>query len=94
MNEIRDAMLIFVLKEMEHQTTGLPLNDEVLSGLLWVKNNNSKNLEEPAFELLFSRNSSFLFEFCFKKINKTISNDILKEWMKRCNEIIEHRGII
>ncbi|EAR93576.3 hypothetical protein TTHERM_00427420 (macronuclear) [Tetrahymena thermophila SB210] len=63
LNEIRDAMLIFVLKEMEHQTIGLPLNEEVITGLLW-------------------------------KINKTISNDILKEWIKRCNDIIQYKGVI
>jgi len=89
-------MLIFVLKEMEHQTTGLPLNDEVLSGLLWVF---PHKLEEST--LIFGLNLLFrltFIHFCIlysiKKINKTISNDILKEWMKRCNEIIEHRGII
>lgn len=36
LHEIQETMLIFVLKEMEHQTTGLPLNEEVISGLLWV----------------------------------------------------------
>ncbi|EGR31561.1 hypothetical protein IMG5_106940, partial [Ichthyophthirius multifiliis] len=63
LEEIRNAVLIFVLKEMEHQTTGLPLNEDVINNLLM-------------------------------KINKVISQDILKEWIKKCSEIVEYKGII
>ena len=36
MSEIKDAVLIFNLKELENVTTGLPYDKEMLNQLLWV----------------------------------------------------------
>lgn len=35
MKEIKDALLIFNLKELEHLSTGLPFDPEILNQLLW-----------------------------------------------------------
>ena len=36
MKELRDALLVFNLKEIQNLTTGLPLDIDIINGLLWV----------------------------------------------------------
>lgn len=40
MKDIKDATLVFQLKELEHMTEGLPVDANILNALLWVNEYN------------------------------------------------------